>query len=59
MATVKGEPVMGGFVLSFLYLDPSLSDRCGGCAFVGIGVVEGVCLWRLVSVVEIGICGQG
>ena len=59
MATVKGEPMMGGFVLSFLRLDPSLSDRRGGCGFVGIGVVEGVCLWRSASVVEIGVCGQG
>ena len=56
---MKGEPVMGGFVLSFLYLDPSLSDRRGGCGFVGISVMEGVYLWRSASVVEIGVCGRG
>ena len=57
MATVRGEPVMDGFVLSFLCLGPSLSDRRGGCGFVGIDVVEGVCLWRLASVVDIDVCG--
>ena len=57
MATVRGEPVMDGFVLSFLCLGPSLSDRLGGCGFVGIDVVEGVCLWRLASVVDIDVCG--
>ena len=59
MSTVKEEPVMGGFVLSFICLGPSLSDRCEGCGFVGISVVEGVCLWRSASVVNIGICGRG
>ena len=59
MATVKGELVMGGFVLSFLCLGPSFSDRRGGCGFVGISVVEGVCLWRSASVVDIGVCGRG
>ena len=54
---MKGEPMMGGFVLFFLCLDPSLSDRRGGCGFVGIDVVEGVCLWRSASVVEIVVCG--
>ena len=59
MATVKEEPVMGRFVLSFLCLCPSFSDWQGGCGFVGIGVVEGVCLWRSAFVVDIGVCGRG
>ena len=41
MATVKGELVMGGFVLSFLCLGPSLSDRRGGCLFVEIDIYGG------------------
>ena len=59
MAMVKGEPVMGGFVLFFLCLSPSLLDRHGGCGLVGTSVVEGVYLWRSASVVDIGVCGQG
>ena len=50
MATVKGEPVMCGFVLSFLCLSPSLSDRRGG-------VVEGVGLWGL-AWWRVFVCGD-
>ena len=31
----------------------------GGCGFEGIGVVEGVGLWRSASVVDIGACVRG
>ena len=47
------------FVLSFLCLSPSLLDRHRGCGFAGISVVEGVSLWRLASVVDIGVCVWG